>query len=499
MKRLCTVLGAYSIVLIGGEACLGDKGGWHVHNAPVVLAESGQKAIIGWDGFNQILCLATDVSASRSTKVIEFIPLPSEPKVTLGNRESFDAVQKLLTERRIGIPKEGMGKKDRGMAGADTGEPFVLTFHERLGAHDVTVAKVNSAMQFAGWIEKKAREVTGTEASLPGSIRKLIGKYVKEYRCPFFVFDVIEVGPEPKSLDPLIYEFPTSMLYYPLEISSTFEGQTTIDLVVFSEERVDPDHMGKHGFRVSSAAWVRGEEMQKVLPVLNDLLGQSAMLQAFKYSGDIRSMKGNIRARARATSLKYTQSEYDRAKFIYFHSASGGLVFVGVVVTFACLWPMYFAAKRQQPRWGIRLLAGFLLGIPAGLAFILAVTWIFLRSLQPNSYRLYGIAPVGLVTCAMYVGFILFCFQLGLGRRWYLWSPVYAALAIPATLITYPGAIEDFFELELPWEWSSMCISFAGYVIVFMLLFFLAKLVVWKFTESAWGWRFMKKHGLLRQ
>jgi len=54
-------------LVISSRPCRADKGGWGVHSEPVVLTESGQKAIIGWDGQNQILCLATDVSASRNT------------------------------------------------------------------------------------------------------------------------------------------------------------------------------------------------------------------------------------------------------------------------------------------------------------------------------------------------------------------------------------------------------------------------------------------------
>src|SRR4030042_4709136 len=126
-----------AILLIPSLICRADRGGWHVDTEPVTLTESGQKAIIGWDGQNQVLCLATDRSASRNTKVIEFLPLPSQPKVTLGDRESFNAVERLLARRGVEIQKPGLGKDARGMAGPDAGEAFTLTFHQRLGAHDV--------------------------------------------------------------------------------------------------------------------------------------------------------------------------------------------------------------------------------------------------------------------------------------------------------------------------------------------------------------------------
>ena len=496
----CTsAITAMAMLLLPSLICRADRGGWHVDTEPVTLTESGQKAIIGWDGQNQVLCLATDVSASRNTKVIEFLPLPSQPEVTLGNRESFNAVERLLARRGVEIQKPGLGKDAREKGGPDAGEAFTLTFHQRLGAHDVTVAKVNKADEFADWIEQKAKDLAGTKASLPASIRKLISKYVNEYRCPYFVFDVIEVGPDPGSIEPLIYQFRTPFLFYPLEISSTFQGQTSIDLIVFSEAHVDPDPLINRDFRISSVAYVDSNDMESVLPALKDLLGQTAIVQAFKYSGDIRSLTGNICLGPRTANLKYTQGEYDRAKFMYFHLAKGALVFVGAILTFSCLWPMHFAVKRQKPRWGIRLLSGFLLGMPLGLASILAVTWTLYRLFNPLSDPYDGITPVALVTCAMYVGFAVFCFQLGLRRRWYLWGLTYAALAIPATLITHPSGLEALLELDLPWQWENMCLSFAAYLLVFLFLFLLARYLIWKFTESAWGWHFMRRHNLLPQ
>ena len=491
---------AMAILLVPSLVCRADRGGWHVDTEPVTLTESGQKAIIGWDEQNQILCLATDVSSSRNTKVIEFLPLPSQPEVTLGNRESFNAVQRLLFRHHMMIQKpDSRMKKGQGKRASDGGEPFTVTFHQPLGAHDVTVVKVDKADEFADWIEQKAKDLTGAKASLPASIRKLIAKYVNEYRCPYFVFDVIEVGPDPASIEPLIYQFRTPFLFYPLEISSTLQGQTSIDLIVFSEAHVDPDPLINRDFRISSVASVDSNDMESVLPGLKDLLGQTAMVQAFKYTGDIRSLTGNICLGPRTANLKYTQGEYDRAKFMYFYSAEGALVFVGAILTFACLWPMHFAAKRQKPRWRIRLLAGFLLGMPLGLASILTVTWTLHRLFKSIVNPYYGITPPALVTCAMFVGFAIFCFQLGLRRRWYLWGFIYAALAIPAALITHPSGLERLLEFDLPWQWENMCLSFAAYLLVFLFLFLLARYLIWKFTESPWGWHFMRRHNLLPQ
>jgi len=469
---IIVVLLAFFFILPG--ACLADKGGWHLSTEPVTLTESGQRAIIGWDGQTELLCLGTDVSSSRKTTVIEFLPLPSKPNVTLGKREAFETVEKVLVERFVRFFKRRSGLSKGLRAGGDGGEPFRITFHQRLGAHDVTVVKVNDPNEFADWVQEKAKALTGGQASLPDSIRKLITKYLNEYDCPYFVFDVIEVGPDPQSVEPIIYEFKSPVVFYPLEISSTFHGQTTIDLIIFSKERINPDPFWRLGFQVSSVGSVYAPDMQRIMPQLEELLGEKARVQAFRYQGNIRRLSGNIAVGLRSDKHAFTSAEYSRAKSRSFYE---GLIFGtigGVIIAFVSLWPMYFAAKRQKPRWGLRLLAGFFLGIPLALGLIIGGAYI-LRKLMMLEYFLQIPAPIIFITFSMGMGFIIFCFQLGLRRRCYLWWLVYAALAIPVTFITSPDGFEKVFELFHPAHWhdvpTELRIILAGHILVFMLLF----------------------------
>jgi len=466
------------------ESSFADRGGWHVSTEPVTLTESGQKAIIGWDGQTEVLCLATDVSSSRQTIVIEFLPLPSEPKVTLGSRETFDVVQKVLARRGVMFVKERGGLIRRlGKAGGDGGEPFTITFHERLGAHDIIVLKVNQADEFANWLEEKAKAITQNQASIPDNLRRLITKYLNHYRCPYFVFDVIEVGPDPKSVEPIIYEFQHWGLFYPLEISSTFHGKTSIDLIVFSEERINPDPLLNLDFQASTVGRVNSNDLQEILPRLKELLGETALAQAFRYSGDIRRLTGNIVTGLRRDNLAYTSGEYSKAQQRSFYSGMAVAIYTGVLITFASLWPMYFAAKRQKPRWWLRLLAGFLLGMPLGYALgsasILYIRIPLYKLSQLVNYL--RLTDVEIMAWSMGVGFIIFCFQLGLRKHWLIWGLVYAAVAIPATFISDPDLLEDIFYFH---HWTSLWIGgailvFVPYLFVFVGLFLIARFFIW--------------------
>ena len=58
----------------------------------------GQKAIIAWNGQVEYLILSTDLYASSDTKVLEILPLPSNPEVQAGDFQSFEAIQDLMTK-----------------------------------------------------------------------------------------------------------------------------------------------------------------------------------------------------------------------------------------------------------------------------------------------------------------------------------------------------------------------------------------------------------------
>ena len=78
-----------------------SDGGGIAFTPEAKLFEPGQKAIIGWNGEEEVLILSIDVSSSVDTKAIEIVPLPSAPKITKGSHLSFlysDYLVKKATE-----------------------------------------------------------------------------------------------------------------------------------------------------------------------------------------------------------------------------------------------------------------------------------------------------------------------------------------------------------------------------------------------------------------
>ncbi|MEM4246401.1 MAG: DUF2330 domain-containing protein [Candidatus Bathyarchaeia archaeon] len=186
----------------------------------------GQKAIIAWNGAVERLILSTDLYASADTTVLEVLPLPSEPSVAEGSFESFEAIQSLMMKNmpRAEAPQERSGLE--------------VIFHERVGAHDITIVKATSVEELTRFISEYAREMGLAQPIMVKKTRGILSDYIaRGYN--YWVFDLVDLYSAPKSINPVIYDFETASLYYPLKISATAEGDTEVTLYLITPERVD--------------------------------------------------------------------------------------------------------------------------------------------------------------------------------------------------------------------------------------------------------------------
>lgn len=195
----------------------------------VKLFEPNQRAMIAWNGAEQILLLTTTVKASSPTRVLEVLPLPAEPTVTKGSVETFHRAVRVINKHQ----KMHGAKRNGGSKGVEQTAPAGrITFHARIGAHDVAVTQVVSADGFVGWVEKALKSAGVKEPRVPDWTKTAVQRYIDEGYA-WFVFDSIEVGPTPKTIEPLRYRFAATQLFYPLRITKV-AGPTTVDVIVLT-------------------------------------------------------------------------------------------------------------------------------------------------------------------------------------------------------------------------------------------------------------------------
>ena len=207
-----------------------DMGRIYVSNDDVTVSEDAQKAIILHNLREEVLILGTDLKASKKTGIIRFIPFPSEPSVSLAPAGVFEKAAAMI--KKYGLTYQHL-QYSKGGSPTATSQGVELRLNKKLGAHDLTLIKVNDVATFRQWVNRyfKARRLP-VKQTYPEE-EAIVADYVKR-GLVYFVLDFVEISPELRFIEPVAYTFKSTALYYPLKTSNTFGGQGSIELVVIA-------------------------------------------------------------------------------------------------------------------------------------------------------------------------------------------------------------------------------------------------------------------------
>ncbi len=274
---------------------MGTEGGKDVQFDPmdVVVFEPGQRAIILWNGEEEILFLSTDIKVSTPVSILEVIPFPAEPKVSLGSFDTFEKMQRLLIEKAMWRVAAGGG-----VANA-TGSVSAaeITFHQKMGAHDVAVVHVLDEAGFLEWVNAYLHSKEAINAKVDPEFSNIVQNYLSR-GYTWFVFDAIQAADRLQSRQPIEYRFKSNSVYYPLEISSRETGKTNIDLLLLTANKLT--QYPKVRFAVNREDHV-ALTSNELLPIREDwaaFMGrESFTMQRVRIKGDIRKMTTDFIAR----------------------------------------------------------------------------------------------------------------------------------------------------------------------------------------------------------
>lgn len=297
-----------AMVLLGAAVAWADRGAIRTVEK-VDIEEPAQRAIIAHDGAREILILQTDVKAARETTIVEFMPLPAKPTVSLAPKGCFAALKQIITKNNVRyFVRQGRGEKIR----VEKTEAVKVVVAAQLGPHNVTVVEVADADAFVRWVREFFRKHDLGVPALGGELRRIVSDYLsRELR--FFAFDVVTLSPETKTVQPLTYQFDCEHLYYPLVVTNLYGGTGVIELITIVPEdlqwslwRLDipkllaltpvnptPKRLvvrqaGPSRFLRSAPVRLPLGETERLHPAIARLMGkQRPMLQAFKYEGPL--------------------------------------------------------------------------------------------------------------------------------------------------------------------------------------------------------------------
>ena len=225
----CAPFLAVVYLLILSSPLLADRGSI-TFQPNVKIFEPNQRALIAWDGKEEILILSTDLRADSPTKVLEVLPLPSRPQVKKGSVETFrravDLINSMNATRPVTRSPDGLARSKSLPAGR-------IVESKKIGAHDISVVEVVDPERFVDWAQEHLAKNGASQKDIPAVLKKSVQEYIDD-GYTWFVFDTVELGSETVTQDAIVYRFKSDKLFYPLRISRTDEGETEVTLLIFT-------------------------------------------------------------------------------------------------------------------------------------------------------------------------------------------------------------------------------------------------------------------------
>jgi tetratricopeptide (TPR) repeat protein len=267
----------------------------------IKIFEPKQRVLIAWNGEEEILLLSTDLRASEPTQVLEVLPLAAEPEVKEGDLAAFERVTELINRyiREGSAVRSGRGLGLEEEVRRPAGE---VTFHEQIGAHDISVTHVLRGEGFVEWVEGYLRSAGVESPTLPEGMREIVHDYIAG-GYTWFVFDVVSLEREPKTNQPIQYRFKTPALFYPLKITSLAEGDTSVEILAFVPGlltwRWEPEQSSSwlYFFRQPrrETIMVSAEDLAWVSEEMADLLQhEEASLEVWQLEGSLSSLNEDL-------------------------------------------------------------------------------------------------------------------------------------------------------------------------------------------------------------
>lgn len=301
MKSSTWVLTFFVLMLFliktSSHSVYADRGGFSVKAERV--SETGQRAIIAWNGTFEVLSLSTDISSTQESEVLEIMPLPSSPSISAGSTGSFLKVQELVNTYFALTSTQGLGSFAymrntlQSTSGQDVPQ-ITIVFQQEIGFHFLTVVKALEASELSEWLTGFLQS-RGYPLSLPADLQVLLQNYTRN-DMHFFVIDMITANSTVKTVEPLVYRFNTSRLYYPLSISNLFSGESEISVFTVTSSELKKDAILGGKFSKRAQFQIRKETVTEISPNMTDLFSGDPYVCYFSFKGFLAELKEDLLA-----------------------------------------------------------------------------------------------------------------------------------------------------------------------------------------------------------
>jgi hypothetical protein len=244
----------FATLLMNVGAALAD-GGIMIWPPSIHVQQTDQNAIVAWNGTTELLTLSTNLTKpadSANATLLHVVPLPAQPgEIKEEDPGVFSKMVTLLNQKIAALRTKNMNwgsnqSMNAGGTGAAAAPSVEIVMQKTIGAHDITVVKVNVADDFSNWIDGFASGKNLAQKPISQTFKNGLQSYLKR-GINYFAFDVLNLNDQNTTVKPLVYQFDTRYFYFPLLISGISEigdSQTHVNLfLIFNKDWKLPPQM----------------------------------------------------------------------------------------------------------------------------------------------------------------------------------------------------------------------------------------------------------------
>jgi len=215
--------------------------------------EPFQRAVIAWNGKEEILVLSTiqkpleekGRAEQKEQAVVSILPLSGKPiQIDKGDPDTFknwqEKIYLLAKTQKPEWWKEKTASEDGGR-----NANFDIHIEKKIGAHDITAleVKTTNVAEFYSELQEYLDEKYGggVSAWLGPEEKAVFEDYITNRKFKYFAVDIqdVPVNRDKREKDAIVYRFETPYLFYPLVVSKLGgKGDTQVQVIAVTPYRL---------------------------------------------------------------------------------------------------------------------------------------------------------------------------------------------------------------------------------------------------------------------
>jgi hypothetical protein len=291
----------------------------HANFAPIPLRtgqiQAAQQDAIIW--FNEVqeqeaLILQTELTASRDVDALFFMPLPSEPTVAQAPADLFAKMQALVEEKGLHYSEDWMFKPLESSFKKTTSDKQ-NTASTDAPEYSISLAQIKSVEDFISCVEHYvAQNKIETDFDLD-KVRETVRAYIND-GIHYFLFYRVALKATEQQTQPLVIEFKSDTVYYPLRVNKLYDGPSDVQLMVLSKTRIPGARFEQIGFFKTKQVILWQQQVQDLWTGFTERSDGPLNFQCFRLV-DPRSWFREIKPFATEREYRLHQSYLQRQAF----------------------------------------------------------------------------------------------------------------------------------------------------------------------------------------